>query len=373
MPRIDILKSSSVKDTSRLKQLKGVFDIQPSTDLTERWQFDVEFPEGWQIGAIIGPSGSGKTTIAKELFGELFTAPDWPHDKSLVDGFPNDLSIKAITHALNSVGFGSVPQWIRPYHVLSMGQQFRANLAYALASDNPLIVFDEFTSVVDRTVAQIGSAAVAKAIRKTPKRFVAVSCHYDVLDWLEPDWVLEPHTGRLLTQKEGLWRRPKLELEVRRVHRSAWEIFRPYHYLNHTFLKSARCFVAFLNGQPVALQAVVHQMHPRSKILYRGHRAVCLPDYQGVGIGGRLIEYVASAYRGMGYRIISATASPTLNHARRNNPNWKLIRAGRQNKKGQTSRMGRLGWKQSADRITATWEYIGPAMPKDQAEEMLYG
>ncbi len=57
----------------------------------------------------------------------------------------------------------------------------------------PIIAFDEFTSVVDRNVARIGSAAIAKGIRKHQIlcRFVAVTCHYDILDWLTPDWVID--------------------------------------------------------------------------------------------------------------------------------------------------------------------------------------
>jgi hypothetical protein len=77
-----------------------------------------------------------------------------------------------------------------------------------------------------------------------------------------------------------------IQLEVRRVYHSAWELFRQYHYLNQSFHKSARAFVAFLNdGTPVAFQAVIASPHPNQKGIYRGHRAVCLPDYQGVGIG----------------------------------------------------------------------------------------
>ena len=61
----------------------------------------------------------------------------------------------------------------------------------------PLIAFDEFTSVVDRNVARIGSAAVAKAIRggTIGCRFVAVTCHYDVTEWLAPDWVIDMATA----------------------------------------------------------------------------------------------------------------------------------------------------------------------------------
>jgi hypothetical protein len=59
--------------------------------------------------------------------------------------------------------------------------------------DRPLLV-DEFSSVVDRQVAKIGAHAVQKWVRRNARQFVAVSCHYDIVDWLRPDWVLEPAT-----------------------------------------------------------------------------------------------------------------------------------------------------------------------------------
>lgn len=65
----------------------------------------------------------------------------------------------------------------------------RTDVARALCLGQGLVVFDEWTSVVDREVAKIASYAVSKAIRRIGKKFVAVTCNYDVIDWLEPDWV----------------------------------------------------------------------------------------------------------------------------------------------------------------------------------------
>ena len=59
---------------------------------------------------------------------------------------------------------------------------------------NRMFVFDEYTSVVDREVAKIGSFAIQKAIRKTNKKFIAVTCHFDIIDWLLPDWIFYTDT-----------------------------------------------------------------------------------------------------------------------------------------------------------------------------------
>ena len=89
----------------------------------------------------------------------------------------------------NSVGFSSPPSWLKPYSVLSNGEKMRVDLANSLLQNKEIIIFDEFTSVVDRNIAKIGSYAISKAVRKQNKKFIAVSCHDDIIDWLEPDWV----------------------------------------------------------------------------------------------------------------------------------------------------------------------------------------
>lgn len=156
--------------------------------------------EDWRIGVIVGPSGSGKTSVAREAYGEHFIEGGfrWDKNKAVVDHF-GKLSMKHVTQTLTSVGFSSPPAWVKPHHVLSGGERFRCDLARALLRPGDLVAFDEFTSVVDRTVAQIGSAAIAKSLRanRIAKKFVAVTCHYDVLDWLEPDWVLDMATQQL--------------------------------------------------------------------------------------------------------------------------------------------------------------------------------
>jgi len=96
-----------------------------------------------------------------------------------------------IANVCQAVGFNTIPSWLKPYHVLSNGEKFRVELAKRLIESDEMIIFDEFTSVVDRQVAKIASHAVQKYIRKNKKQFVAISCHYDVIDWLQPDWIYD--------------------------------------------------------------------------------------------------------------------------------------------------------------------------------------
>lgn len=369
MQSTTIIRQSKIVKTPRVQQLEGIFDVPPSDRSEEKWEVKFDLPESWNVGVIVGPSGSGKSTVAKELFGKsIVESWDWPKDKSLLDGFPKDMSIKDICGLLSSVGFSSPPSWVRPFHVLSNGEQFRVNMARTLAESTELSVVDEFTSVVDRTVAQIGSAAIAKTVRRCKQQFIAVSCHYDILDWLEPDWVYQPHINKFELTR-GLLRRPEIKLEVRRVHHSAWELFRKHHYLDSNLNKSAACFVAFYQDQPVAFNAVLHFPHSKVKNIKRESRTVCLPDFQGVGIGNAMSNYIGSMCRGLGYRYLSQTSHPGMIQYRAKSKDWKMKQAPtyKRSIKGKRSSIDK--WCENArTRLVASFEYVGAAMPRDEAK-----
>jgi ABC-type Mn2+/Zn2+ transport system ATPase subunit len=193
MPTFDIVKKITPKKTFRVESIIGKFDLQ-SNCIIERFQGDISMPENWQIGLIVGKSGSGKTTIAKQLFNENYITNFEYVSESILDDMPKNKTVEDITLAFNSVGFSSPPSWLKPYSVLSNGEKMRVDLANAILSDENLFVFDEFTSVIDRNVAQISSYAMQKSIRKTNKKFIAVTCHYDVEEWLMPDWVFNTDT-----------------------------------------------------------------------------------------------------------------------------------------------------------------------------------
>lgn len=375
MPAIDVVVSSPFARTFRVDQVAGMFDLK--LEQKAREEFHVELPsldEEWTIGVIVGPSGSGKSTIARHAFGDSLCGADpWPDKQAVIDGF-GDRSIKDITHALTSVGFSSPPSWVKPYAVLSNGEKFRCDLARALLGDRPLVVYDEFTSVVDRTVAKIGSAAVSKAIRKgkIARRFVAVSCHYDIVDWLEPDWVLDMASGRLA---RGRLRRPQIQLEIAPVHRSAWRLFRRHHYLNSEISNGARCFCAFVGAEPVAFSAWIHAMtRGRREADMREHRTVVLPDYQGIGIGNRLSEFCASMWVGLGGRAQSTTSHPAMIRYRSASPLWNRLRLSMVSKPGRTGLFNRGRAQKhngSCGRVTGGFSYVGPPMPREQAEQLL--
>lgn len=349
-----IRREVKVQRTPRVLQMEGLYDV-PRTKKTERvWDVDLDLSQPWNIGLIVGPSGSGKSTIARELFGDKIVERwDWPDGQSILDGFPESLSIQDVVGLLSSVGFSSPPAWVKPFHVLSNGEQFRVNLARTLAEMPDIAVVDEFTSVVDRQVAQIGSAAVAKAIRVRNGRFVAVTCHYDVEEWLQPDWKYDMSAGEL--EWRLLRRRPSLELRIRRVDTSWWPVFSQHHYLSHDLHRAAICFLAEVGGQPAAFTAVLYCPHSNGG-WWREHRTVCLPDFQGVGIGNAMSEYVASLFVALGKEYRSTTSHPAMISHRLRSADWRCIRA----PSLAGGNRSRIGLTHAVSRMTCGFSYLGP-------------
>jgi energy-coupling factor transporter ATP-binding protein EcfA2 len=340
MPRIDVVNTCRVENTFRCQQVEGMFDLPPAQ--AARIEIHAEVPsldEPWQIGVIVGPSGSGKSTLAKAAWGAMRTFT-WPRDRAMIDGFETG-DIRAITQALVSVGLSSPPAWLRPFHVLSNGEQFRAQMARTLLAGEPVAVVDEFTSVVDRQVAQVCAAATAKAIRReSGVRLVAVSCHYDILPWLEPDWVLDMADGRLermgpgvaagcqghdpsTRQTRGRLCRPELRFEVRQAGASLWAMFRRHHYLNHNLPSGCRCWAALHDGRPIAFAAVA------GCIGFAGYRrfsrVVVLPDYQGIGIGSRFRDAVAAIEMPRCRRLSLVTSHPGMIRSLEKSRLWRRV------------------------------------------------
>lgn len=340
-----------------------MFDLEQTKTASQEWEVNIPHQQKpWNIGLIVGPSGAGKSTIAKKLFG-LTSPPVWDPAKACVDNFP-DLPIKEIVEILSSVGFSTPPAWLKPYHVLSTGQQFRLNLAYLLASQPPqqTIVYDEYTSVVDRDVAKVASAACSKFIRKRNSKFIAVTCHEDVEPWLNPDWVYRP------AEQTFVWRslrqRPPIKLCIFRTKYQAWEIFKNHHYLSGEIHKSAFCFLATWNQKPVAFSAWLPFFSCGPPAM-REHRTVTLPDYQGVGIGNALSTEIASMWNALDKRAISTTTHPAMIRARNKSPFWKCTRL--PDLAPQTSDKT----KHAKTRLTAGFEYIGKPMNQLAARILL--
>lgn len=320
------LKSKIIND-KYTEYIYDSFDIQNR----EETYVDINMNLGeaknfsWNIGVILGSSGSGKTTILKKC-GQL-REPNFDSEKPLISNF-NWLEPKEATFVLTSIGLSSVPTWLRPFHTLSNGEQYRAKLAYLIASSNDeeVILIDEYTSVVDRDVAKAMSFALQKYIRKQNKKIILASCHYDILEWLMPDWTCSPQKGGVLERCDYLRQgRPQIALQVSRVEVETWDFFKKHHYLTEDVNKSCKFLLFEWNMKPIGIIALINQPNKNGKASAMGiSRIVILPDYQGMGLGVKICEFSSSILRDNGAcNIYIKTINPALGEYFSKSEKWK--------------------------------------------------
>ena len=309
----------------RAARVKSLFHCETGANFS----LDAELPierDDWQLGVVVGPSGSGKSSIGAAIWGAsaVYRPTGWPGDAPIIDAIGADAAFDDATKALAAVGLGSVPAWLRPYAVLSTGERFRADLARIVCDAPRRVVIDEFSSVVDRQIARIGAGAFAKAWRRREGQAVLLTCHYDVLDWLEPNWVFDTAAGALRAGR-CLWRRPRIRLSIHRTDGRHWPLFEPHHYLKPNRMIAAFYYVGAVDGGLVAHVAVTTRPGMREA---RGARLVVMPEWQGAGIGLRFLNAVCDRWRrgrnpcGRPMPTLFNTSHPGLAAALRRHPDW---------------------------------------------------
>lgn len=310
-------------------------------------------PSGFRIGLIVGPSGSGKSSLLKGFGTEVPVV--WSTDRAICSHFEN---AEDAQRRLSAVGLSSIPTWMRPYHVLSTGEKFRADLARRLTHG---AVIDEFTSVIDRNVAKACSYALRRYCdSECLTGLVLASCHYDIAAWLQPDWVFDTSTG-LLTGR-GAERQPTIKLEIVPCSNEAWAMFSQHHYLNHKLNPAARCWVATWEGTPVGFSSALAFPNGNFKNAWREHRTVVLPDYQGLGLGTRISDAVAQLFFDQGSRYFSKTSHPRMGGYRDNSPWWRpTSKNGKARKDYDPAKKTKedMHKMRHADRVCFSHEFIG--------------
>jgi len=256
---------------------------------------NINIKENWNIGLIYGASGSGKTTLAKHLFGENIFNISLNEELPIIEQLPKEFSYDDCASILNGIGLNSVPCWIRPIKTLSNGQKARAEAAYLMCQSN-MVCIDEWTSVVDRTVAKAMSVCINKFAKKHNKKIILLSCHYDILEWLQPDWLIDCNKQTFELPKSDDFffnEREKLEFTIKEIGRESWKYFSKYHYLSE-LLPGGKIYLygLFHNHNQIGFQCFANYTPHKTgtKIIYHSNRTVIHPDYNGLGLGIKLIN-----------------------------------------------------------------------------------
>jgi ABC-type Mn2+/Zn2+ transport system ATPase subunit len=363
-----VVLESKPSTSYRCTRAADSLDIDVAKKLRHEMSIDIDLATPWSLGVIVGASGSGKTTLAREMFGADCMRSVLDPSRPVIDQFPEEWTYDDCAAALTGVGLTSVPTWIRPAGSLSNGQQARADAALQLGQSS-LVVLDEWTSVVDRTVAKVMSHCVAKhARRHEGRQLVLVSCHYDVLDWLNADWVIDCNT-RTVIDRRGLWRefrRPEqLTFEVGPCDRRQWLHFRQYHYLSENMPANPRTFGLFLGGRQIGFTCYADYTPLRSKHqakIMHANRNVIHPDFAGLGLGIRLLNATAAVMTREGFDVRTRYSSVPTFRAMIRDPNWAHVSTTRplKNSVGSNSGLSKGRAHTSRRRVTVfTFRWVG--------------
>ena len=190
------------------------------------------------------------------------------------------------------------------------------------------------------------------------RRVVLASCHYDIIEWLQPDWVFDTQVGML--PRGSLRRRPEIELAIEPCQRSAWSIFAPHHYLSRKLAQCSSCWWVWWGSDLVAFTSVIPFPHPQVKRARREHRTVVLPDYQGFGMGVRISDEIARHHvEDLGFPYYSRTSHPRMGEYRERHPNWVGTDSNRKKSRRGGENLGNLDhWTPDLNRTCYSHKWV---------------
>lgn len=349
---------------SYLEEIKKKYDIK---DHVETPVIIPELPKDG-IVLVVGTSGSGKSTILRSLGEQI--VPKIGFSNTVIENFSTPERGEEL---LLACGLRSIPTWFRTPHTLSNGEHHRFEMAISI--DQDIATIDEFTSVVDRDTAKSLALSIRKYYdrRGTTDPLYIASCHRDIIEWLDPEWVYDTDLQKLDNRRSPfrMESRPPLSLTIRGTSPDLWRYFSKYHYLDTSMSRSVHCYVLLLGDKPIGFHAAIHSTNRDIHSYWRGHRTVVLPEFQGMGIGTAFSDAIAEMYVGKGMRYFSKTAHPSFGEHRERSPLWRATSTNRKSRKasyllkdGTIRAMPGYGGNaqialRDADRVCYSHEYIG--------------
>jgi GNAT superfamily N-acetyltransferase len=194
-----------------------------------------------------------------------------------------------------------------------------------------------------------------------------------VLDWLQPDWVLDTKDYKF--HRGDPRQIPRIELEIITTNQACWKYFKPHYYLDLPEPPAAQHFVGLVDGE-LACHVVVSPMFNSNH--YRMTRLVTMPEWQGAGVGMAFLNWIAEYHlKGHGrkfkkLRPVFHTSHPQLIQAMRRSPLWVQTSARmfspRSKKKSFSASGGEVTYGANLRAIQG-FQYIGGARaPKIELE-----
>ena len=332
MQNFELVLSSPVSKSFRATKAANSLDIDAEKKSIHKFNVKADLQSPFNIGLIVGASGSGKTTLAKHIWGEKCFNILLNNEKPIIEQFPETMSYEQCAEILCGVGLTSVPCWIRPAFTLSNGQKARAECALQIANDSEFIIIDEWTSVVDRTVAKVMSHCIQKYARKTNKKIILLSCHYDVIEWINPDWIIDANKQEYSDRRllcKNYQRAEQLQFNIYETDRRTWPFFSQYHYLSERLAGGKQYLFGLWSGvNQIGFLAfsnyVPHRKNTFKKMQLHFNRLVIHPDYCGFGLGIKFLNECAHIIKKKGYEVLGKFSSQPTYNSLIKDKNWRL-------------------------------------------------
>ena len=166
--------------------------------------------------------------------------------------------------------------------------------------------------------------------------------------------------------------KPNIPLTVQRVEPNIWRDlgFHKHHYLTASLNRSCKCLLFKWGNTPIAFVAIINQPGRYNRWGYRISRIVILPDFQGLGLFKRIINFIGGIVKASNdeaelyIKTIHANAGKSLER----NSNWL---ATNWNLKGRTKQFDEGNkYKNRLLRSSYCFKYIGEKL--EGYENLLY-
>lgn len=146
-----------------------------------------------------------------------------------------------------------------------------------------------------------------------------------------------------------------------------WNIFKSHHYLSNDMNKASTVYLIYWGDTLIGIRTYLPMPSGTSKYSYRGSRLVLLPDYQNLGFGAKILEYLGEYYLSCGYKYFDRSSHLRLGRHWSNDPKWEPTSSNEKvsNDPGKTAHINFGARDRELQRVAYSFEYMG----KDYVEK----
>jgi len=312
--------------TQRVAEVAEAFGVGVDESIEHVVLDNYEFNEEFDVCYITGASGSGKSSLLRELK-QYYNVEDVDFDMDS-DSAIVDLVGDTLDEALNLlsvVGLSEARIFVKRPRDLSDGQKYRYQLACMLYKKQNVLCIDEFTSLLDRTTAEVVAYNMQKCCRRNGVKLIVATAHNDLEEFLNPSTVInfgndEDEVGTKYREVDCDYNPFKKYLEISEATKDDFKKLIKYHYKNVKSVPGTKAMYKLTYKERlvgIAVYSCASRMpsgrnayfnkfymtakgYPRMEAVNKdfilGTRFVVSPQFRGCGLGSYLVEHTVNRF-----------------------------------------------------------------------------